>query len=510
MPCRYVVCIILAFTAIHMQADDRELFIRTIKLSTGKGTVYQLFKEVSEQTGYSFIYDSRIIDNNKRVNIKKGEYLLIDAIMSIAGNYNLTVNVLGNHILLRLINEPTDDHSNGQKENNSNISLRGSIFDGETREPIQFVNVGITGTTIGTVSNLNGDFQLIIPSSTGSSKIKMSHIGYETREIEVSLLDNQSIEFYLNPKTIPLQEILISATNPTQVLNDMIRQKRDNYSLAPVYMTSFYREGIDYKKKNIDLTEAVLQVYKTGFESNSGFDQAKLIKKRRATNQQMNDTIFPRMKSGIGSCLVLDIIKEMPEFIDPNNNSRYSYSFDHITTIDNRIVNVIAFKQKASVNEPLYMGNLYIDDQTKALIEIQFEINPKHIEKATHHFVVKKTRALTLSLQEAKYIVSYKPASDGIYYINHIRGDIVFKVRKKNHLFNSLLHFWFETVTCKIDTKDVKNIPRNERLSPETIFSETNHTYDQNFWENFNLILPEERLVETMINNLNEVIINSE
>jgi hypothetical protein len=65
-------------------------------------------------------------------------------------------------------------------------------------------------------------------------------------------------------------------------------------------------------------------------------------------------------------------------------------------------------------------------------------------------------------------------------------------------------------VTCKIDTEGVKTFQRNERLSPDNIFAETKHSYDQNFWDNFNLILPEDRLLETMINNLNEVIINAE
>jgi hypothetical protein len=290
----------------------------------------------------------------------------------------------------------------------------------------------------------------------------------------------------------------------------MLSQKEKNYSLAPAYLTSFYREGIEHKRRNIDLTEAVLQVYKTGIRYDSNYDQVKLIKKRRSTNQQMNDTIFPRMKSGINSCLVLDIIKEIPEFFDPASTSLYTYTFNGITTIDNRLVNIITFRQKPFVKEPLYTGDLYIEVESKALVEIRFEMNPQHVNKATNYFIARKTRDLNLTLQEAKYIVSYKPSTDGIYYINHIRGDITFKVRKRNHLISSPLHFWFEMVTCKIDTEDVRAFQRNERLLPNMIFAETKHPYDQNFWDNFNLILPEERLKETMINNLNEVIINAE
>jgi len=507
---RGLVCIILVCAVIQIQADDRDVFAIKIRLSSGKGTIYQLLKEVSEQSGYSFIYDSRIIANDKKVNVRKGEYTLPDAIHVITGNQQLKIDVLGNHILLRLTDQPMNRLADAHTANDTKIILRGSIYDSETLEPIQYVTVGIAGTTTGTVSNQNGEFQLMLPDSIGAAQIKLSHIGYESQEVESALLAEQQVGFFLKPRTVALQEIVVSVADPVRILEDIHKQKAQNYSPTPVYLTSFYREGIDYKKRNIDLTEAVLQIYKTGFDYDSSYDQVKLIKKRRAVDTQNNDTIFPRMKSGVNSCLVLDIIKELPDFINPKDNSLYSYTVEKITTLDNRLIHVVNFTQKPSVREPLYTGDLYIEAETKALVEIQFEMNPKFVDKATHYFIDRKARDLNLALLEAKYIVSYKPAPDGIYYINHIRGDIVFKVRRKNHLFSNPLHFWFEMVTCKIDTENVKTFPRNDRLSPNRIFSEAKHAYDQHFWDNFNLILPEERLMENMIHNLNEAIVNAE
>ena len=508
MFCRYVVCILFAFLVFDMQANDGDVFAQKIRIATGRGTIYQLLKEISDQSGYSFIYDSRIIENDKKVTVRRGEYTLQDALYAITGNKRLTMDVIEDHILLRLMDNVVMPEE--RKTSNDKITLRGIISDQDTREPIQYVNVGITGTTIGTVSNQNGEFQLILPDTISPSHLKLSHIGYESLEVESSFLAEQSIHFFLKPRSITLDEITVSIADPIRVLNDMLQQKEKNYSLVPVYLTSFYREGIEHKRRNIDLTEAVVQVYKTGSQYDANYDQVKLIKKRRITNQQMNDTILPRMKSGINSCLVLDIIKEIPDFIDPANNAFYAYSFNDITTVDDRLVNVITFRQKPTVKEPLYTGDLYVEVESKALVQIQFEMNPLHVSKATNLFIAHKSHDLNLTLVEAKYIVSYKPATDGMYYINHIRGDIIFRVRKRNQLFSSPLHFWFEMVTCKIATEDVKSFPRNERLLPERIFAETKHPYDQNFWENFNLILPEERLMETMINNLNEVIVNAE
>ena len=90
-----------------------------------------------------------------------------------------------------------------------------------------------------------------------------------------------------------------------------------------------------------------------------------------------------------------------------------------------------------------------------------------------------------------RYTVSYKQLNSK-YYINHIRGDLDFKKKKA---FLEIQHCilglkWL----CKIDTADVTCFTRNEMLPNKNCFAETNFTYDEDFWEGFNVILPEERV----------------
>jgi hypothetical protein len=213
------------------------------------------------------------------------------------------------------------------------------------------------------------------------------------------------------------------------------------------------------------------------------------------------------MRSGINSCLALDIIKELPDFVTPEEETPYVYTYAGKSYIDDRPVNIISFQQKDFIREPLYRGDLFIEAENKALVDVRIEINPRHVNQATHNFISKKPAGLIMNLQQAKYIVSYKLSDDGRYYIHHIRGDIHFKVRRKNRIFSSPLHFWFEMATCDINRQNVKPFPPTERLSTTRIFAETQSTYDQNFWENFNIILPEEGLQNTLIHNLHDVLI---
>jgi hypothetical protein len=506
---RVVAWLLLLSAAIVVLADDGGTLGRRIQLPKSKESIYKLLRQVSDKSGYLFIYDSRIIDNDKVVKVAKGEYTVREAIQAITGDKQLKISVIGNHILLQLperakihASQPLDEADTLKTEY---FTSGGAIHDRITGEPLAYSTIGVNNTTVGTISNQDGEFELILPDSLRRSIVKFTHVGYESREIEAELMAGQHIRFALEPRIIPLQEVVVRAVDPRQEINLMLQNRKNNYSSASTYHTTFYREGTDHKRKNIDVTESVLKVYKTGYQGNMNSDQVKLIKMRRIRNVQESDTIFTKMKSGINSCLMLDIMKNLPEFIRPEEQEKYDYVHTDITVMDGRRVNIISFSQKEYISEPLFKGQLYIDAEKRALVEARFEINPKYAGKATDIYVERKHKDLKLTLQQVRYTVSYKTFNDSIYYINHIRGDLEFKVKKKRKLFSTPLHLWFEMVNCKVDTGDVNNFPKEERLPTRDIFSDTKHTYDQNFWGRFNVILPEEKLKELIINNLSEV-----
>lgn len=73
---------------------------RIVRLPGMKGTVYALLGKVSEQSGYLFIYDSKVIHNDSVVRVVKQECSVRQAIHRITGSRNLELKVLGNHILI--------------------------------------------------------------------------------------------------------------------------------------------------------------------------------------------------------------------------------------------------------------------------------------------------------------------------------------------------------------------------------------------------------------------------
>ena len=97
--------------------------------------------------------------------------------------------------------------SHNQPKSNQNKIIRGKIID-EAGDPIVGANIYISGTSIGTISNLNGEFQLEIPTDTKS--LKISFIAYST--LELAPEDNMKIT--LLPDTTQLNEVVVVAKQP--------------------------------------------------------------------------------------------------------------------------------------------------------------------------------------------------------------------------------------------------------------------------------------------------------
>lgn len=497
-----LLCFLLCVT-IKLKAQE-DVLNRTLYFPKSKGTIYSLLNAVSKQSGYLFIYDSKVVDNERIVRVNAGTRTVRQTIYEIIDNSAVRLRIVGSHILI----SPPTSFVAGVQHNDTipYFNVEGTLLDKSSGSPIAYGSVGVLGTSIGSITNQNGDFRLRLPDSLKQQRIGFSHVGYLGQEFEISLLSGHHFTLSLEPRIIPLQEVVIRATNPMRLLHEMLQHRETNYAQSPAYLTTFYREGIEYKQKFRNLTEAVFKLYKSPSETSIYSDQVKLLKMSRIVNAEEKDTLIAKLSAGIDACLHLDMIKFLPDFLKPDaEDNPFYYASGGVTTVDDRLVNIVSFEQRKGVIDPLFRGELYIDAENNALLHARIEIHPDHVKKATEMFVERQARGLKLTSHQVVYTVSYK-MWNGKHYINHIRGDLYFKVRQKHQWWgSSLLHTWFEMVTCKIETDEVVRFPRRERIPTHTIFSDTHFKYDPEFWGDFNVIPWEEKL-STVIEKLSSKI----
>ena len=82
-------------------------------------------------------------------------------------------------------------------------------MDEKTREPIAFANLGVLGTVLGVASDIDGQFELIIPERCISHVLKVSAIGYGSKECKVyDVKDKGKVEILLQPTTYGIKTVM--------------------------------------------------------------------------------------------------------------------------------------------------------------------------------------------------------------------------------------------------------------------------------------------------------------
>jgi hypothetical protein len=474
------------------------IFDKRVTIHNQRTTIYQALSQISDSIGYFFIYDSKVVNSDKRIRAEINNLPLAQAMQEILSDTSLVFKAIGNHILIQKktfhINIPIDY---AEKETKKTITIRGQVFDSQTKEPIPYAAVGISDLNIGNVTNFDGVFVLKIPKQFIAKTLTISHIGYKSKQIPIELLEKGKVDFYLEVDHISIQEVIIRNVDPLTLVKEAIQRFPENYMNAPFYLTTFYREGVKKSSKYVNYSEAVFKVYKSAYTNSNESDQLKLLKSRKIQNIDMSDTLIIKLKGGLSSSLILDIIKNPPTFLDPDFFQYYNYYKFDITTIGNRSVYAIEFEQKETVIEPLLKGTMYIDMENLAILGSTFQINPKYVRKAADQLVIKRNRKYSIKPEEVRYSVSYQQI-EGRYYLSHIRGDLEFRYRKRRQPFSSSFITFMEMATSNIDTENVKRFDRRETEKTTTVFLENNYTFDELFWLDFNHIAPEENLFEAI------------
>jgi hypothetical protein len=453
---------------------------------------------ITLQTGYNFTYDSRLINQDKKTAMTFKNTKLSVVLDSILKNDSLAYSVIDKYIII--------SHSERKQLLSADSSdifkikyITGKIIDDETSEPLPFATIALKNRGKGTVSNNNGDFGLKITHELVNDTLSISYLGYLGREIPVKKAFGNNLTISMKKEFISIPEIIIKNQNPQEIMSRAFKAIPRNYGVTPALMTGFYREGVMKKSELQTYSEAVLQIYKSAYSGTLFRDQIKVYKSRKIENTDRSDTLAIRLKAGLSTCLELDGAKNIFDFLPTAGMNDYSYRLTDIVTYDNETAYVIEFVQRDTVELPLFKGVIYINTVDYAMLNAEFEINQKLIHKMKNSFISSTTRGFDTWPVSVKYSVSYRKMKDR-YFLNHVRGDLIFSSSQKKRLFHTQFKVFFELAITETELKNVTRFDREELAPIHSIFSKTISNYDPLFWGNQDFLRPEDNLLQSLKN----------
>ena len=107
-------------------------------------------------------------------------------------------------------------------------SIKGRVIDSKTLEPLPFANVFLNNTTIGTVTDTNGDYLLRNIEQEGTYELVISFVGYESAKVKVNVgkteLNRGTLR--LTPSEIELNTVEVKGSRDKEWEKEMKRFKK--------------------------------------------------------------------------------------------------------------------------------------------------------------------------------------------------------------------------------------------------------------------------------------------
>lgn len=470
----------------------------SLSIKANNKALHAVLDDLSDQCGYYFTFDSRLVDSEKKISMNLKEISLQSAIDTLFEKNNLSYKFIDNNIVifpLRAVSTVSAKDTIVQEK--KTVEINGKIFDLKTGKALPFASIGVLDTYFGTISNDDGSFRLLIPDTLKLPVLISSYIGYKNQYTPVSFDRGEPLLISMNKNIISLQEVIIRYQDPESLLAEAIKRIGENYMQEPAGMQAYYREKVRKDDKCMLFSEAVVEIAKASYANSLAIERSRLLKGRTIRNIDFQDTVVLKIQSGLNSMLQLDIIKNPPLFLSEDFRNLYNLSFSDVVAFKNKLVYVISFVQKENINETLFRGELYIDRESLAIIAADFNYDPMRIARESEMFVTRKSRNLKIRPLSAEYHVEYNQTGDS-YHLSQAQGEVRFNVRKRREWIASKYRINLEMAVTNIEPGKTPRIRVGEQIKPATIMSDQVFEYDQEFWGDYTTIAPEVSLTEAL------------
>lgn len=211
---------------------------KKVTLSMKNATIRNIFDELQKQAGFKFFYIDEQIDVNRKVDLVLNDKKIEDVLNTLFANDHVKYKIFENNLVVL---------TPGAVQQ---ITVSGKVTDASNGDPLPGVSISVEGISKGTISDLNGNFSLDLPSS--NSILVFSYVGYLSQKI--SYVGQSSIDVQLQPDVKKLDEVVVvgyGSQKKSDVTGALIRVNSEELNDHPV--TNAF-EALQGKAAGVDIT----------------------------------------------------------------------------------------------------------------------------------------------------------------------------------------------------------------------------------------------------------------
>lgn len=213
------------------------LYSQNARLSVIKNhtELREIIEEIENQSNYLFVY-TKDVDIKQKYSVTTNHSSLEETLDKLFEKSDINYNIEGSYVVL---SKGKASFSNIIPQQNTK-KITGTIVDA-SGETIIGANVAIKGTGTGTITNFDGNFELMVPEET---TLLVSFIGYISQEIKVK--DQTVLHIVLREDTQALDEIVVVGFGTQKKVNltgAVSMVKGEDLAARPIANTSSMLQG---------------------------------------------------------------------------------------------------------------------------------------------------------------------------------------------------------------------------------------------------------------------------
>lgn len=232
--------LLILLTTLVSAADlkGQGILDRKISLEFEDAPIETILSEIERQASVTFTYRPNVIRASKRVSLKADSLTLQRVLERLLGpGMSFTLMDQEGEIVISAGTEPVAEPAIALA-----ALLSGTVSDQEG-QPLPGVNVVIKGTTQGTVTDANGQYQIEV--SSPGTVVVFSFVGYKTQEVAIG--NQTEINVVMAPDVTSLSEIVVVGYGEQKKENltgSVVAVKGEEIARRHVGQTSMALQGI--------------------------------------------------------------------------------------------------------------------------------------------------------------------------------------------------------------------------------------------------------------------------
>lgn len=197
---------LFAFT-FQLVANNTFAQDAVIELKSNSVTVNQLFNEIEKQTDYLIVYSNREVNTSQKVNLKNRSGKVSEYLNETFNETDIGYYFENNYIVLskKLSDNQIVETIASMITQQKRKTITGKVVNTQG-EAIIGANIIEVGTTNGTITDLNGDFSLIVEDN---AILQISYVGYINQQIITG--ERTFLSIILEDQLQKLDEFVVTA-----------------------------------------------------------------------------------------------------------------------------------------------------------------------------------------------------------------------------------------------------------------------------------------------------------